>query len=278
MRIAATALIIGLLAAGTAVAPARAEVTTCVFGGPAPGHRAVRLDLPEGSDAFVLRLTGERGPRLVNDGDDSEWHLAQGVLVVDVDTFELAGYQVDYVGTGPPRVALTTDGQAARQGVPAPEGPFRHGARFAPPTLDPGSYYVVGFGTTGTDGGPQWWGGSVTVSPEVSCLPVGEGETFDLDQTRFEGGEQVHVPGAGVAEGIAASFSTDRTLVVGLIDAAVQGGVGSVEVDYEMPTASGTMGRGIAPFVSTGGTYRFEARYAGAYPLVAVAGAEVTLP
>jgi len=60
------------------------------------------------------------------------------------------------------------------------------------------------------------------------------------------------------------------------MDAAVQA-VGEAELDYSMPSASGTIEDEIEPFVSLGGRLDFEARYAGPYPLMLIAGVALDL-
>lgn len=280
MRPSRAALAVALAVALTAL-PAQADqaTTRCVFDGHVPGFRALRLDLPAGSDFLVLELNGQRDPRPLN--DEEGWHLAEGIAVIDATNHEIVAHQVLYTGSAAPVVVADVDGQRVRQGVAAPEGPWIHSARKARSDLPPGSYYVVAFGTGGPSGGAfgQWWGASIYVRGAHTCNTATAGETFDYDHTDFEGGTQVHVPGLGVAEDAQLEFETERPLVFGLMDAAYQGQAsGSVALDYDLPDSSGTLGREIAPFVSSAGPHAFRAGYTGAYPLVGVAGVGLELP
>lgn len=269
------------LVAATAVAPASAQTATrCTFDGPVPGYRAMRVELPQGSDFLTLELQGTRTPRPVN--DDSGWHLAEGIFVVDAVTRELVAHQVSYAGTSPPVVLVEADGEmVARQSVIAPEGPWIHGSREAATELAPGTYDIVAFGAGGPTSGAlaQWWGASVYLEGAHACSASAAGEVFDHDQTDFDGGTQVHAPGVGVGEDLGLSFTTARPLVVGLLDAGFQGqSSGEVSLDYKTPAGSGQLGRGIVPFVSTAGTHEFKTSYRGVHPIVGVAGVAVELP
>lgn len=263
-------------------APAGAEQpeTRCTFQGPVPGFRALRIDLAADSDFLLLELHGQRSPRLLN--DESSWHLAEGILVIDAATRDIVAHQVLYSGTAAPVIVAEVEGdEVTRQPVAGPEGPWVHSARKARADLPAGSYYVVAFGTGGPSEGTlaQWWGASIYLRGSHSCHSATPGETFDYDHTRFAGGTQVYAAGAGYAEDISLEFDTERPLVVGLMDAGFQGqSSGSVSLDYDMPGASGSQGRAIVPFVSRAGPHEFRASYRGVHPIIGVTGAAVDLP
>ena len=254
--------------------------TRCTFEGPVPGYRALRVDLPQGSDFLVLELDGQRNPRAFN--DDTSWHLAEGILVIDADTRAIVAHQVLNVGTSPPVVVAEAEGApTVRQGAAGPDGPWVHSARKARADLPPGTYYVVAFGIGGPTGGAlaQRWGASLYVEGTHSCASAAAGEIFDYDHTDFSSGTQVHVPGAGYAENVRMAFDNDRPLAVGLMDAGFQGeGAGSVALDYDFPAADGQLGRRIVPFVSQAGRHAFSASYQGVHPIVAVSGVTLNVP
>src|SRR5687767_8575708 len=79
-----------------------ASETRCTFEGPVPGYRALRVELPQGSDFLVLELDGQRNPRPLN--DETSWHLAEGIIVIDAATRAIVAHQVLNVGTSPPVV------------------------------------------------------------------------------------------------------------------------------------------------------------------------------
>lgn len=252
-----------------------AAITTCVFGGPTPGYSAARLELPEGTDFVSIEKHGGRPGRFA--GPES-WHLAQGMLIIDAATLDIVSFRVESVGSAPRAVVVDVDGtRVARQEHPGPDGPFYHQAAHPRPGLAPGTYFLVGFGSDGGRAFPNdWWGADVRVGGSHRCTPVGTGEVFDFDQTHFDGGTHAYAGPVGHAEGITLSWETPRQLVVGLMDAAVQA-VGEAELDYSMPSASGTIEDEIEPFVSLGGRLDFEARYAGPYPLMLIAGVALDL-
>ena len=276
-------LCLGLaLAVALTAVPAQAEAPTtrCTFQGIAPGFRAMRLDLPDGSDFLTLQLHSDRRTRPLN--DESNWHLAEGIVVVDAATLEVAAHHVQYSGTAAPVIVAELDGErVARQPATAPDGPWVHSARRSRSGLPPGSYYVVAFGTGGPSEGAlaQWWSSSVYVEGSHTCQAAVDGETFDYDHTEFSGGTQVYAAGAGSAEDITLELMTDRPLVVGLMDAGAQGqAVSTVSLAYELPSISGSLERGIAPFVSQAGTHTFTADYRGAYPIIGISGAALEVP
>jgi hypothetical protein len=274
------ALAAALLAVLAAVPAQAAGTTRCVFGGSVSGYRALRIELPAGSDFLVLELHGRRNLRPIT--QESSWHLAEGLLVIDAASREIVAYQVLNAGTAPPVIVAEVDGgPRVREPVTAPEGPWIHSSRKLPPDLPPGTYDVVAFGTGGPSQGAnaQTWGASIYLQGSHACASAVAGETFDYDHTHFAGGLQAYAAGVGVAEGISLTFETSRSLVVGLIDAGFQGAdTGEVAVTYDLAGQAGTLGREIVPFVSAAGTHTFTARYRGVYPIVNVTGVALDLP
>lgn len=282
MRSARTAAFLAaiLWSVATGVARPGPAGTDCPFGGPTPGWAAIRLELPSGTEFLTLELGGARAARPVY--DDENWHLAQGVLVLDADTLALEAYRVGSQGMAPRRVVLRAGGTtAAAQSVAAPDVPYEHAAARLRDGLPPGNYLAIAFGT---DGGRalqnEWWSAGVQVSGDHRCTPIGQGETFDHDHTDFGGGTQVYAPGAGYGEGLSHAFSTTRRIVVGLLDAETQArAASSVSLTYETPTTAEpiTISQKLVPFVSTAGDYRFEGSFRGVYPVLLVAGVAVDI-
>jgi hypothetical protein len=274
-------LLVAALLAGLVAVPAQAaETTRCVFGGAVPGYRALRVELPAGSDFLTLELHGQRNVRPVV--DESSWHLAEGIAVIDATTREIVAYQVLNAGTAPPVVVAETDGtQHVRQPLAGPEGPWIHSGRKAPPSLPPGTYDIVAFGTGGPRQGAnaQTWGASIYLRGAHPCSSTTAGETFDFNHTHFSGGTQVYAAGVGTAEDVSLAFETDRPLVVGLIDAGFQGQeAGEVTLAYDLAGQTGSLGRETVPFVAGPGTHTFTASYRGLHPIVNVAGVALDLP
>lgn len=274
-----------LVAASTLVgtAPARAN-TECVVGGPTPGYQALRLDLPSGSSFLTLELSGARTSRPVY--QESNWHLAQGIIVVNADsvaagTPEIEAYRVASMGMSPRRVVARTDGSSVvDEAVPAAEVPYVHEAARLRDGLPAGSYLIFAFGLDGGAAMPnEWWTASVQVEGSYQCSWFGEGETFDYDHTDFSGGTQVYLPGAGHASDISLEFTTPRDVAFGLMDAQTQGRVAGsdAELSFAMPSASGAFSQQLMPFLSLGGEFSFRARYSGWSPLVLVAGASLDM-
>lgn len=256
--------------------PARAQtVTTCSFGGPTPGHRVARLDLQQGTDFLSIELLGGRTPRVAA---EESWHLVQGLYVLNAETLALEAFRIEATGVGPRRITVAADGQViAAQSAPKPDGPFVHAAARPRAGLPAGSYYLIGFGSDGSPAFPNdWWGADVRIGGDHRCDLLGSGEVFDYDHTQFSGGTQVYAQPAGMAERITLAFESGRQVVVGVMDASVQL-AGSAQLDYQMPSAAGTVDDEIQPFVSVGGTFSFEGRFAGLYPTLLVAGAAIDL-
>lgn len=261
---------------------APAQAAECSFGGPTPGWHALKLNLPEGSSFLTLELGGARSSivgRPVQ--DDNNWHLAQGIFVVNAQTRALEAYRIDSQGMAPRRIVARHDGQTfVEQNAPAPDVRYEHHASKLRPGLPPGQYYVIAFGTDGGRMLPnEWWSAGLQVQGTHSCAVIGAGETFDFDHTDFSGGSQVALPGAGRGEGLARAYNTQRGIVVGLMEAQTQArAVGSATLEYATPTATGRLSQQIVPFVSSAGAYSFSASYQGYYPTVLVAGVALDLP
>ena len=264
---------VALLATGLAAVPARAAITTCSMGGPTPGYKAIRLDLPTGTDFVSIEPKGTRVSRVAS--DSSNWHLAQGIVIFNAQTLEVEAFRVEAQGSGARAVVLPGVGAVP---VSGPDGPFYHTAYRPRAGLPAGTYYAVGFGS---DGGPtlpnEWWAVDIRIGGAVSCASAGVGEVFDVDNTEFTGGTQAYAIAAGMAEGIEYELTTSREVVVGFMDAGIQG-PGEATLDYSMPGGlEGTIEDEIVPFVSQGGTHAFTGNYQGIYPVLLVAGVAVDL-
>ena len=268
-----------LCIAGAAANPARAADTDCAFGGPTPGWQAIKLSLPAGTPFLTLELGGTRTVRPIY--EDHNWHLAEGIIVINAATRAIEAFRIESAGMAPRRaVVRSEDTEVMAQAIPALDVPYEHHTHRLRDGLPPGEYYVVAFGV---DGGPtlpnEWWRAGVQVAGQHPCTRIGTGATFDIDHTDFNGGgSQVYVPGAGVAQTITHSFSTERGFVVGLMDSQTQiKDASNAQLDYDFPTGSGTVAQDMVPFVSSAGEHRFEASFVGAYPVIAVAGVAIDL-
>jgi hypothetical protein len=270
------ALFAVVLAAFAAPGAARAD-TACSFGGPASGFRAMRLALPQGSSFLTMTFTSARPTMLA--GDRSSWHFSQGIGVIDESSGELVAWKLLSQGNSPRRAVVEANGMdVARHEITAPDGPFVHQSNGLVPSLPPGTYDVIAFGTDGDARLPNpWWGGEVRVSAAVSCAPLGSGEIVDYDNTDFTGGTQVAAWGAGVAQDVRLSFHTARRLTFGLLDSETQL-AGSATLQYSMPGAQDTIENTTVPFVSGAGDYAFDANFSGAFPFVSISGVAVDLP
>ena len=261
------------------VARAADEATTCPMGGPTPGYRVVRLDLPEGSDFLVIQPDGARTARPLSDSNN--WHLTKGIYIVNAATLEIEAYRIESIGTAPRALVVGIDGtDVLRQGTVGPDGPFYHTASRPRASLPPGSYYAIGFGSDGGSTLPNdWWAGAVRVEGKHSCAPIGSAQVFDIDQTEFTGGTHVYAQGVGMADGIAHTYEppAGTDLVVGLLDAGVQG-PGEAELSFTAPSGTFGVEDEIAPFISGTGAHDFTASYQGAFPLILAAGVSINLP
>jgi hypothetical protein len=263
--------------------PASAATTKCSFGGPAPGFKAVRLDLPSGSSFLNIEILGTHDIHGLNTGDGDGWHLAQGVVLIRSSDGAIVASRLSSAGSSPPGAIVRAGGvDSGKIPVPAADVALSHSFGPAVPFLDPGSYYAIawGAGGRGPGGPPDAWSASVEVEGAHNCAALGAGEVFDLDQNDFTGGTQVTAPGIGHMDGAWVEMPSSRSLVVGMIDAAVQGaGSGEARVDYLTPSgASGTADREVEAFTGGAGTYLFTAHVTGLLPVVAVNGVRIDLP
>lgn len=269
----------------TALGARADEVTVCPMGGPTPGYRAIRFNLPQGSDFLGLEPHGTRASRVIS--DNTNWHLASGVFIVNASTRQIEAYRVESVGSAPRAVVVRSDGaDVVRQSTTGPDGPFYHTASKPRSGLAPGTYYAIGFGSDGGTTTPnEWWSYDVRVEGTHSCSSVGNGAVFDVDNTEFAGDTQVYAGAVGAAEGITYSMPQPSNVdfVVGLMDAAVQGselggGEGGAELAFQMPSATGVVEDEIVPFASGAGTHDFEGSFQGAFPMLLIAGVAIDLP
>ena len=277
MKLARSLFCLVVLAASTLSSAHADQGTDCSFGGPTPGWRALKLDLPQGSTFLTLELGSTRVQRGLSGQDD--WHLASGIVVVEAQTLALEAFRVSSKGMAPRRAVVDASGERVVQDVTAPDVPYEHGASGFRNGLPAGSYYVIAFGSDGGPANPnEWWSAGIQVSATVPCTPVGDGGVFDFDQTDFDG-TQVYAPGAGYADSITMQTTMTRQVVVGLMDAETQGRVASnISLDYTTPMAAGTVSQKLIPFVSTAGAHSFTASYTGEYPVINITGASVDFP
>lgn len=253
---------------------ARAD-TLCTLGGPTPGFKVIKLDLPQGSDYLGIELKAARTTRPVDDG--ASWHFARGIMVL-TETFDIVAYRLEHSGVSPKSVAVDIEGQRVVQDVPGADGPFVHLEQQLVPGLKPGTYYVVGFGVDGSSRLPnEYWSADVRVQGAQSCSSVATGTTFDLDHTDADSGTQAYAANVGVADDASFAYSSGRQLSVGLLDCDTQL-VGSAECSAL--TADGEeieVENELVPFVSGPGTSRVTYEFSGTFPVVALAGASFTL-
>lgn len=270
-------LAIAALALLTAPPAHAQDVTHCQLGSSTPGASVIRFDLPEGTDFVSIEPKSSRPIRM---SDARNWHLAQGLLIIDAASNEVAAARVEVYGTTPRWAVINAGDVQARNEVATPDGPFYHQYGASVPGLEPGSYYAVGFGSDGGDATPnEWWQYDLRLGGRHSCRVTATGTIFDIDHTEFSDGSQVYVPAAGTAEGIAHRFGppAGTDLIVGLMDAAVQG-PGEASLQYEMPLAAGEVDDTIVPFASVNGEHRFTATFRGAFPQILIAGVAIDLP
>lgn len=249
--------------------------TLCSMGGPTPGFKVIKLNLPEGSNYLGIELRASRTTRPVDDG--ASWHFARGIMVLD-SSFELIAYRLEHSGVSPKTVAVDVEGQRVVQDVPGADGPFVHLRQQLVPGLDPGTYYVVGFGVDGDRRLPnEYWSADVRVQGAQSCAGVATGSTFDLNHTDAEAGTQVYAGNVGVAEDASFSYTTGRRLSVGLVDCATQAAGEAVCTVTDADGDVGEVEDDMLPFVSGPGVSTVGFDYEGTFPVVALAGASFDL-
>src|SRR5438094_927045 len=118
------AALLAALVVVSGIAHADPASTHCSFGGPTPTWQVDRLDLPEGSSFLTLELAGPRAQRGLN--GQQNWHLSEGILVLNADTLALEAYRIASKGMAPRQVVAGAGGASAVEGVQAPEVPFTH--------------------------------------------------------------------------------------------------------------------------------------------------------
>jgi hypothetical protein len=252
---------------------ARAEgVSSCAAGGPGPGYRILKLDLPNGSEFLTMQIKASRQTR-PNDGPNA-WHQSIGVFVLNANGMKMQAYKLQNIGMAP-RHAVVDNGDTRQEAdTVGPDVPIVHTHQDPASSLAPGTYYII---IASSDGGAplpnDYWFASVQFSGTgVHCDQIGHGDLIDIDQSEFTGGTQTYVPIAGAASGISDTYSTARAYTV-LFTIAETGGIGDASLDYALPGAvTGTAHNEMKAFVLPGGTSTFTASYSGLYPLIAVEG------
>jgi hypothetical protein len=263
--VAVTAL--AVVASGVVAATADGA-TACSLGGPAPGARVLRLDLPSGADDVTIRLraTAQPGRRLV-----------AGVFLVRAGSHRVVAYRIRADGVAPANTLVRSDDNAVVDSpYNGPAAPFARTSGTPVPGLRPGSYYVAGFGS-GTSTRAQW-GAEVAVDGEHTCTVVGDGSVFGVDASQSHRGTAVTAPAASSVHRVVMHWHTDRSLVVGVMQ-ATQELAGTATLEYSTPTSRGRITDMIRPFASTAGRYRYIASTdAAAFASLAVTGAAFALP
>jgi hypothetical protein len=259
--------------------PATAATTTCAFGGPAGTFRAIELDVDQPGTALNVTLDAAYS----NTGlTNASWHLAAGIIVVDLGSMQPVAYSLASDGLSPRRALIAIPGQApVATDTPGPGVPLRREAVAPAPGLAPGHYAVVAFASDG-DGaeatsGPPFWRAALLVDGQHSCVSRGQGSMFDHDISDFSGGTTVAAGPAVYADGAELATSVNRELVVGLIDAGGGPG-GSAEVAFEHPSSSGTVSGQIKAFASRGGAFKWTANATAALASIDIAGVALDLP
>ena len=245
------------------------------MGGPTPGFKVMKLDLPQGSSYLGIELKAARTTRPVDDG--ASWHFARGIMVLDAALTPVA-YRLEHSGVSPKTVVIDAEDQRIAQDVPGADGPFVHLKQQLVPGLPPGIYYVVGFGVDGDARLPnEFWSADVRAQGVQSCVSVATGETFELNQTDADAGTQVYAANVGVAQDASFGLTSPRAFTVGLLDCATQlTGTAACEAtnaDGDTVAAEDDM----VPFVSGPGSSTVGFSYEGTFPVVALAGASFDL-
>jgi hypothetical protein len=211
--------------------------------------------------------------------DAKNWHLGQGVFVIDEATRALVSYRISSEGSAPRRAVVAMNGSdPIVADTPGPDEPFVHSDLVAAPGLGPGRYLVVAFGSDGSAAAPNdQWSGQVQLSGSHPCLPIGVGELLDVNHTDFRGGQQVSTYGVSAMDGVSYSKTIDRDLIVGFMDASTQL-AGDATLSYAMPGGRmGIVDDAIVPFVSSRGPHSWTASAHGVAPIVSVVALQVDL-
>jgi len=268
------ALGIALVATAALAPAARAEVTTCAFGGPTGVQRHMQLHLPYGASDLTLEL--DASAQVPGGVSRASRHLAAGILVVDLATKKVAAYRIYHQGVGPRRAAVTADATGPLSvDVPGPGLPFEKDGQEPTPGLPAGDYAVVAFGSDGDTATPNpWWGARMTVSGSHSCTTSGAGRIIDLDATDATSGTSVAAGPALYAEGAAIEAQLGGDLVVGLLSAFA--GAGSeARLAFSHPSGDGVVENALVPFASAPGRFAWQVDALGPVAAADVVGVEV---
>lgn len=263
-----TIITLALLAAS--LLPASAD-TACTLAGPTPGYKAIRLDLTASGSSYIgLELNATRTTTVANDG--SSWHFSRGIYLLDAN-LNILSYRIQNSGSTPRRTVVEAGGQRQTVDAGSTEGPFVHSAQKLIPSLAPGIYYAVAFGSDGSSRVPnEYWSADVRVQGAHSCSQVAVGTVFDLNHTDFSGETQIYSSGVGYADEVSAEFTSPRRLVLGIMDSSVQA-EGNADLDFALSSGvTGSLGDEIVPFATGPGTSTFTASYSGAFPIVSISG------
>jgi len=247
--------------AGSAVA---SESSRCSLGGPTPAMRAIRVDLPHGSNGMSLqvRAPSQAGRRLV-----------EGAFLLS-EQRRIIAFALTTDGVQPHRTTVRVGGadvvNTPDSGVAAP---FGRTASAIVPDLKAGRYYLVGFGV----GSATQWGADLQIVGAHVCAVLDGGETFDIDASQSAAHTLVDSSVATTATSAAFSWHTSHNFVVGVVQATHEL-VGHARIDCRTPTGRGSVIDTVEPFVSSAGAYRWIATATAALPVLDVAGAAISLP
>lgn len=285
----AGALLGGLLAPGVG----RAQQPFCQLSGPNGTYKVGKISLPGGSSTVGMGWV-QKDPAQFPFTDKQGYLAVLGFFIVDAATHRAVRWVVDVGGSAAPHAVVRVNGTTYYD-APFPSTRLTgvHGGirGLVGGALDPGTYYVVGFGWGASEGllGEGRW--SVAVYTGVDCpLLNAPGELINFNQADFQGGTHVYAPLVGAGSGLSLTRQVTRNTVLASIyaseDSQYVPGVGWIggrmDLRYSTPTGSdrlGTVtGRGITHLSSVGGTYRYFLDYYGVDPLVDITTLEVDLP
>lgn len=260
-------------------APARAAVPVeCDFNVTQPGFRVMELDLPFGSNYLATTIGGRS--QLASRPTDAHHYWMNGIFIIDRATMQPIVYQLYLGAHNAPGVVVSGYGPEVRMEVPATTGTGQAIARSGlPPGLPPGNYLVVflwqGNAWESSPAGSIYWHTRVR-SAGLNCANVASGSLYSFDQRDFQG-QQIHVPGAGIANNLRLDATMPHQFTVGEIVAGTAGGVGSGELIVSDSAHSASTQGLLRPWVSTEPLIRHTAKFQGAQPIVLHAGVSFDL-
>lgn len=287
----AGALLGGLLAPGVG----RAQQPFCQLSGPNGTYKVGKISLPGGSSTVGMGWV-QNDPAQFPFTDDRGYFTVLGFFIVDAATHRAVRWVVHAGGAAAPHTVVRVNGTTYYDApFPSTRLTGGHGGirGLVGGALDPGTYYVVGFGWGASEGllGEGRW--SVAVYTGVDCpLVNAPGELVSYNHADFQGPTHIYAPLVGVGSGLGLNFQAPRNTVLGSVYAAITdtytgrpvGWVGGrVDMRYTTPTYSDRVGTtttktSIKQLASIGGPYTFAADYYGIDPLLNITFLQVDLP